>query len=108
MLLVIVIVLAFGGSCFFGQARGPINATGIDIINHAGDYILSRYVDKTKLNSQNMTRAAIEGIISSLHNPYTAYISPTNYSQFVISFQGEYTDIGAFVSLQNEKVVIVS
>jgi carboxyl-terminal processing protease len=108
MLLVIVVALAFGGGFFFGQARGPINATGLDVVNQAWDYLFSRYVDKTKLDSQNMSRAAIEGIIGTLHDRYTAYLTNSELNQFMTSLQGEYAGIGAVVSLQDEKVVIVS
>lgn len=108
MLLVIVVALAFGGGFFFGQARGPINATGMDVVNQAWDYLFSRYVDKTRLDSQNMSRAAIEGIIGTLHDRYTAYLTNSELNQFMTSLQGEYAGIGAVVSLQDEKVVIVS
>jgi carboxyl-terminal processing protease len=55
-----------------------------------------------------MSRAAIEGIIGTLHDRYTAYLTNSELNQFMTSLQGEYAGIGAVVSLQDEKVVIVS
>jgi carboxyl-terminal processing protease len=106
-LLVIIIVLAFAGGFFAGRSQGPVTVTGPDIINQAWNYLSSNYVDQTKLNTENMTRAAIEGIINTLNDPYTTYLSKSDLNQFMESLEGQYAGIGAMVGMQDEKVVIV-
>jgi len=107
-LLVVIIALAFGGGFLFGQMHEPINVTGLDVVNQAWEYIFARYVDKGKLDSANMSRAAIEGIIDTLNDPYTAYLTNDQLNQFIASLQGEYAGIGAFVTLQEGNLMIVS
>ncbi len=104
--IVIIVALAFGGGFFFGQTYKPVGATGPDIINQAWDIISSKYVDKAKLNSVNMSRGAIEGIIDTLDDPYTAYFTNKEYRQFSESLQGEYAGIGAFVTLRGGNITI--
>ncbi|MHB8104220.1 MAG: S41 family peptidase [Dehalococcoidales bacterium] len=106
-LLVIVIALAFGGGYYFGQVHAPPVATGTSIINEAWNDLFANYVDPTKLDSANMTRAAIQGIVSTLHDRYTTYLSKQQLSEFMSSLQGQYAGIGSVVSMQDEKPVIV-
>jgi carboxyl-terminal processing protease len=105
--LVIVIALAFCGGFFFNQWRHPTDIAALDIVKQAWQLISSEYVDQTRLDSANMTRAAIEGIIDTLDDPYTAYLSPAEYNGFLISLQGEYAGIGAIVSVQDANIVIL-
>ncbi|OGN98527.1 MAG: hypothetical protein A2Y89_03730, partial [Chloroflexi bacterium RBG_13_51_18] len=107
-LLVIVLALSFGSGFLFGQARGPINLTGIDIIDQAWNVINSRYVDPSKLNSENMSRAAIEGIIDSLDDPYTFYLTADELYQFVSVIHREYPGIGAYVTLRDGNLAVVA
>jgi carboxyl-terminal processing protease len=55
-----------------------------------------------------MTSAAIEGLISSLHDRYDAYVSPAEFNIVQSDFQGEFEGIGAIVSTTDNKIVIVS
>jgi carboxyl-terminal processing protease len=106
-LLVVVIILAFGCVFFACQGRTP-TVSGPDVISQAWDYLFSKYVDQTKLNSENMTRAAIEGIINTINDRHTVYLTKAEYEQFTESLQGQYAGIGAVVTAQDEKIVIVS
>ncbi len=106
--IVIIIALSFGGGYFFGRASGPISLTGTNIIEQAWDIINSRYVDRDRLNTANMTRSAIEGIIDTLNDPYTAYFTNEEYRYFTESLQGEYVGIGAIVTLKEGNLTIVA
>jgi carboxyl-terminal processing protease len=55
-----------------------------------------------------MTRAAIAGIIDTLDDPYTTYLTPEEYKMGQSSISGQFEGIGAVVSLQDDKLVIVS
>ncbi|OGO00867.1 MAG: hypothetical protein A2Y58_01345 [Chloroflexi bacterium RBG_13_51_52] len=107
-LIVIVLALAFGGGFLLGQTHGPINVTGLDVVNQAWDYLFARYVDTSRLDSTNMSRGAIEGIIDTLDDPYTAYLTYDQLHDFVSSLQGEYAGIGAYVNIQDGNLTIVA
>jgi carboxyl-terminal processing protease len=107
-LLVVVIMLTFGCVFFACQSCTPSTVSGPQVINEAWDYLFSKYVDQTKLNSENMTRGAIEGILDTINDPHMAYMTKTEYDKFAESLQGQYAGIGAVVSAQDSKIVIVS
>ena len=108
MLLVIVVALSFGGGFFWGHSTETVTPPGIDVVKEAWNLILADYVDPTQISTTNMTGGAIEGIISSLNDPYTSYISPENYEIVQSNFQGEFDGIGAFVSQIEGKIIIIA
>jgi carboxyl-terminal processing protease len=108
IVLVIVVVLTFAGGFFVGQANQSSMPPGLDVVKEAWNFILSDYVDPAQINSANMTGAAIQGILASLHDRYTAYISPAEYAIVQSNFQGEFEGIGAIVSTVDSKMVIVA
>ena len=107
-MIVIVIALAFTGGFLFGQAHGPINVTGLDIIDQAWHIILSNYVDPTKIDTSNLSRGAIEGMVETLDDPYTSYLTNEELIELSSSLQGEYTGIGALVTMRDGNVTIVT
>ncbi|MDD4859236.1 MAG: S41 family peptidase [Dehalococcoidales bacterium] len=107
-LLIAVIVLSFGGGYFFGskgqQAAGP----GPGKIGEVWNIIYQEYVDRSKLNSDNLSRAAVEGLVEALNDPYTAYMSPQDYELGMTNLGGEFDGIGATVGLRDNKITIVA
>ena len=108
MLLVVVIALAFGGGFTFGKVRGSRVAEGLDVVGQAWNFILTDFVDRARLNSENMSRAAIEGIIGTLNDPYTSYLNAREYESFGSSLSGGFVGIGIIVSLRDNKLLIVA
>jgi carboxyl-terminal processing protease len=108
MILIIVAVLAFGGGFFLGQSNPSATPTGMDTVKEAWNYILTDYVDPTKINSENITAGAIEGMIGSLNDRYTSFISRDNLKIIQSNFQGEFDGIGAVVTAVDGKMVVVS
>ncbi|MBN1693196.1 MAG: S41 family peptidase [Dehalococcoidales bacterium] len=106
--IVIVLALAFGGGFLLGQAHAPTGGTGLDNVSEAWDIIHSRYVEKDRLDSANMSRAAIEGIIDTLNDPYSAYLTIEQLYDFSTSLQGEYAGIGAYVTMQDGNLTILA
>ncbi|MGD0779182.1 MAG: S41 family peptidase [Dehalococcoidales bacterium] len=106
--LVIIVALSFGVGFITGERNLPVKATGLDVVDQAWNYLLSDYVDQTKLDSENMTRAAIEGIVNTLNDPYTTYLTKSQLNEFLTGIQGKYAGIGAVVTSQDEKIMIVN
>jgi carboxyl-terminal processing protease len=121
VILIITIVLAFAGGYAFGIFHGnqggpfvsvPPQATldkeRLDAIGEAWNIIFTDYVDKTKLNSANMSRAAIVGLIETLDDPYTSYLDEEEYQLGRTSLEGSYNGIGAYVTMQDGRLTIIA
>lgn len=68
--------------------------------------IMERYVEKP--DAEAMQRAAVEGMIDALHDPYTEYIPPTQQDEFDKALRGRYIGIGASVRMEDGVPTVVS
>ena len=68
-LLVVVIALSFGAGFTFGRNSPSSLGQGLDITAQAWNIILTDYVDPTRINTENMSQAAIEGMLSAPADP---------------------------------------
>ncbi|MFH1646936.1 MAG: S41 family peptidase [Chloroflexota bacterium] len=107
-LVVVVIALSFGAGFMYGHTRFAGTGSGPDIVAQAWDIIFKEYVDPTRLDTENMTRAAIEGIVDTLDDPYTSYLEPRNYQLGLSSLEGEFDGIGAYVTIEDKKLTIIA
>lgn len=80
----------------------------LDIIGQVWAIILTDFVDRDRLSTDNLSRAAIEGLTSSLGDPYTAFVQREHYQLGISSLEGEFDGIGAFVSVDDGKLIIVA
>jgi len=114
ILLIIAIAITFAGGCVFGTYRATNTATSTSTlerraaIGEAWDIIFANYVDQTKLDSANMTRAAIEGMLQALNDPYTSYLDPQDYILGQSVLGGSYEGIGAYVTVTDNQITIIA
>jgi carboxyl-terminal processing protease len=116
ILLIIVVTLAFAGGCIFGTSHTPDNGGSTsnlslerrEAIGEAWDIIFNDYVDQSRLDSANMSRAAIEGMIQALDDPYTSYLDAEEYILGTSLLEGSYNGIGAYVTVKDEQITIIA
>ncbi len=65
---------------------------GLSTIQEIMEYIDESYITPTDIDS--LTQSAIQGIIDSLNDPYTEYLSPDMIEDFSSSLEYEFTGIG--------------
>lgn len=84
-------------------ASGPIDGRLLDQIYEA---LKQNYVDKSELTPEKIQAAAIQGIISSLNDPHTSYLTQADLKSGELDLNATYEGIGASVSQQGDQVVI--
>ena len=108
LLLVAVIALAFGGGFMFGASTHTRSSGPLDVVGQAWNIIFTDYVDQSRLNSDNLSRAAIRGIVDALDDPYTSYLEPEHYQLGLTNLEGEFQGIGAYVTARDKQIVIIA
>lgn len=78
----------------------------LDKLNKAISLIQRRFILNT--NRDKLMDGAIEGMVESLHDPYSVYKSKEESEKFSDSLQGAFTGIGAGLRLENGLVVVES
>ncbi|QNU29603.1 peptidoglycan-binding protein [Geobacillus sp. 46C-IIa] len=75
-------------------------------IRQAYELIKSRYVEK--VDEEQLTEGAIQGMIGTLDDPYSVYMDAETTEQFNESLDSSFEGIGAEVSMIDGKVTIVA
>lgn len=68
----------------------------------------SKYVDKKKLDSQKMFYGAIKGMVASIGDPYTFFMTPEENKQSKADLEGKFEGIGAQLGLENGAIVVIA
>ena len=117
LLLIIVIALAFAGGYIFGTSHAsrdnniPTSNLSVErreAITEVWDTIFADYVDQSRLDSANLSRAAIEGMLQALDDPYTSYLDVENYTLGKSLLEGSYNGIGAYVTVKDKQLMIIA
>ncbi len=67
-----------------------------------------KYVDKKKIDAKKMFYGAIKGMVASLEDPYTFFLSPDENKQAKDDLGGKFEGIGAQLGLKDNYIVIVA
>ena len=71
------------------------------------DLLHENFVDQP-LNDLDLMRGAIEGMLTSLGDKHTSYMTPEEFTQANESLVGEYEGIGAYVDVTGDYVEIIT
>lgn len=66
------------------------------------------YIDEQSLDRQQMVYGAIGGMVASLGDPYTVYMTPTETDEFDQSLGGRLEGIGAELTVRDQSLVVVT
>ncbi len=84
------------------------DSVGAAILNEIYQILSSQHVDRDDLSEEGFFRSAIEGIIDSLNDPHTDYLSPEEVEAGALDLSSSYEGIGASVSDASGEVTIVA
>jgi len=70
--------------------------------------IQNKFVNRQKLDYTNMVYGAISGMLKSLGDPYTVFMTPQVNKDFSQSLQGNFEGIGAEIGMIKDIITIVS
>ncbi|MCR4329395.1 MAG: S41 family peptidase [Candidatus Roizmanbacteria bacterium] len=120
LLIFSAILFLFGSGYRLGQYRSQQNvsaSTGISKTGVTTDMSLfwnvwnileEKYVNETKLNKEKMVFGAIKGMVASLNDPYTYFMTPTENKESKDDLGGLYEGIGAQLGKKDDAIIIVS
>ncbi len=72
------------------------------------DKLAKNYIDKKALDPQKMVWGAISGMVQSLGDPYTVFLTPSQQKESKEELGGQFEGIGAQLGIKNKKIVVVA
>lgn len=74
------------------------------------DRLQEEFIDREAISEADLERAAVQGVLDYVDDPYTAYLPPARYEAFTRSLEGQSEDfegIGASVTERDGRIVIL-
>ena len=74
----------------------------------AWDTINKNYLRASKINAQDKVYGAISGLVGSLKDPYSVFLSPKDNEKFQEDVQGNFGGIGAEIGVNKKQLVVIA
>lgn len=87
---------------------GQTETVNMQLFWDAWNILSSNYVDPHALVTEEMIFGAIKGMVNSLDDPYTSFMTPKENREFQESLQGHLEGIGAELTLRNGMLTVIS
>jgi len=84
------------------------HGTDLDLFWTVWEKLENQYVDSDKINGETMVYGSIKGLVDSLSDPYTVFMTPDETKEFSSSLEGTLEGIGAQLTVKDKKLIIVS
>jgi len=85
----------------------PEKDVNIGLLWGVWNLLLDKYVETKDMNAQNMVYGAVRGMVASVGDPYTVFMTPDENTDFRDSLNGSLEGIGAELQMTNDNVLIV-
>ena len=72
------------------------------------DTLGAEYFDKTKLNASNMVYGAIQGMVASIGDPYTVFLSPSENKVVQEDLQGHFDGVGIQIGFKGTQLAVIA
>lgn len=94
----------------FDFFNSSVNSKNIDfsLFWETWNKVTGKFIDKGKIDAQKMYYGAIKGMIASLDDPYTFFLTPGENKQSKDDLGGKFEGIGAQLGLKDNRIVIIA
>ena len=80
----------------------------LDLFWTVWDQLDGYYYDEEKLEEESLVYGSIKGLVNSLEDPYTVFMTPDESEEFSASLEGTLEGIGAELTVDEHSLVIVT
>jgi len=120
--IVVALLISFGAGIFVGRSttapkiifgisnpeEGKPTNVDFSLFWRAWAEIQEKFVDKGKLDNQKMLFGAISGMVKSLGDPYTVFMSPEERKRFQEDVEGSFEGVGMEIGEKKGELTVIA
>lgn len=106
LLSVAIFIISFSFGYVLGLVAAPQDPAFASV-EQVWDTILNDYVEKDKIDVDQLSQAAIEGMLELLDDPYTTYLDKESYQMSLGDLEGKFEGIGAVITVNEDGQIVV-
>lgn len=91
-----------------GELKSEYQNVDVNIIWETWQKLQQEYLSSSEIDPQDLVYGAAKGLVSSLEDPYTAFLTPSEVMEYYKSNAGEYEGIGATLKQEGSYVAVES
>jgi len=97
----------------FGQKQKvceicPPTDVDFSLFWEAWNKLEEKYVDKEKLDTQEMIYGAVAGMVKSLEDPYTIFLKPDDTKRFIEDVKGTFEGVGMEIGFRDSQLRVIA
>ncbi len=78
------------------------------LLDEVYQLILNYYFRAAEVETEDLVRGALRGMIEALDDPYSEFMTPEEYEQFESALRGEFSGVGMEIGIRDGKVLVIS
>jgi len=111
--LVVAILASFGFGFWFGKAQVvcpvcPPEDIDLSLFWETWKKLEEKFVSPEKLDVQRMIYGAISGMVKSLEDPYTTFITPEDTKKFLEDVTGQLEGVGMEIGIRKGQLQVIA
>lgn len=97
------------GLIAFGFVYSQEGYKDLDVFSEVYSYVRQAYVDPAKTDSKELIYGAINGMLQSLNDPFTRFMTPQAHKDMETELSGSFGGLGIVISVKDDgRLVVVS
>lgn len=114
--LLVLILTVFGLGFYFGQDYGkerakiyqPPEEVDLSLFWQTWNTIHQRFPNIEKIDVQKMIQGAISGMVESLEDPNTIFLTPDESKEFIEGMRGEFEGVGMEIGIKEGQLQVIA
>jgi carboxyl-terminal processing protease len=109
--LVSIVLTSFGLGIYFGKSQCkicPPEEIDFSLFWEAYHKLQEKFVDKEKIDIQKIIYGAISGMVNSLQDPYTVFLTPEQSKRFEEDVKGTFEGVGMEIGIKKGQLQVIA
>lgn len=101
-------ILAYSEEAANASDTGDSQTLDFNLYWEVWDDLKTNYVDKNKVNDQELFYGSLKGLAAAAGDPYTVFMDPKESKEFADDLAGTFEGIGAEIGIRNDIATVIS